>query len=86
MEANSSHPSFVLSLIPLLIVSVVMAIVAHFLAKDKGRNVNLWTILGVIPVINFFFIWYFVGATNLRLEKKVDQLLDSLRKGSAPSI
>ncbi|MBB5205110.1 hypothetical protein HNQ51_002429 [Inhella inkyongensis] len=52
-----------------------LGIVSHLLAKDKGRNVSLWTILGLIPLVNYFCILYFMGASNLRLEKKVDYLL-----------
>lgn len=32
-------------------------------------------------MVNFMLVWYFVGATNLRLEKKVDELLEALKKG-----
>eukprot|EP01034_Spumella_vulgaris_P035475 gene35475-43740_t len=30
-----------------------MAIPAHLLAKEKGRNVTKWTILALIPLVNF---------------------------------
>ena len=62
------------------IVLLIFGIVAHMLAKEKGRNVMLWTILGFIPVVNIFCMWFFVGAANLRLEKKIDQLLESVQK------
>jgi hypothetical protein len=65
-----------LQFIPLVVLSMALGIVAYLLARDKGRNVVLWTVLGVIPVVNFFCIWFFVGAANLRLERKVEQLLD----------
>ncbi len=74
-----NQPSLLVSFLPLLLVSVALAFVAHFLAKDKGRNVGLWTVLGAIPVVNMFCLWYFIGAANLRLEQKVDKLL-----GAAP--
>jgi uncharacterized membrane protein (GlpM family) len=70
-------------LIPLALMSVASAIVAYHLAKDKGRNVVLWTILGIIPFINFLFILYFVGASNLRMEKKIDSLMEALKEISA---
>ena len=62
-------------LIPLLLLSVTLGITAYLLAKEKGRNVVLWTVLGSIPVVNFFCISFFIGAANLRLERKIDQLL-----------
>ena len=64
-----------MSLLPLLFMAVIFGVVAHMLAKEKGRNVVLWTVLGIIPIVNIFCIWFFVGAANLRLEKKIDQLL-----------
>lgn len=51
-----------------------MAVSAHFLAKEKGRNVTKWTILALIPVVNFACIWFFIGASNLKLERKIDDL------------
>lgn len=68
-------------LVPLLFLSILVAPLAYLLAKQKGRNVVAWTILGLIPMVNFMLVWYFVGATNLRLEKKVDELLEALKKG-----
>ena len=73
-----NDPSPLLSLLPLLLMTVCIAIAAHFLAKDKGRNVLKWTVLGAIPIVNLACIWFFVGAANLRLERKVDALLASL--------
>ena len=65
-----------LQFLPLAMLSMAVGITAYLLARDKGRNVILWTVLGVVPVVNFVCIWFFVGAANLRLERKVDQLLD----------
>lgn len=77
---EQSGTNLLVSLIPLLLLSVIFAVVAHFLAKDKGRNVGLWTVLGAIPIVNWLCIWYFIGASNLRMEKKVDDLIQILRK------
>lgn len=48
------------------------------LAKDKGRNVPLWTVLGFIPLVNMVCIAYFIGASNRRVEEKVDTILAQL--------
>lgn len=61
---------------PFLVLSATLGVVAFLLAKEKGRNVVLWTVLGIVPGVNFFCIWFFVGAANLRLERKIDQLLE----------
>jgi len=74
-EGNAS--SFV-SFLPMILLSVVFAVSAHLLAKEKGRNIIKWTILGAIPIVNIFCIWFFVGAANLRLERKVDELAERL--------
>ena len=67
----------VLQFVPLGVLSTALGVVAWLLARDKGRNVVLWTVLGVVPVVNLFSIWFFVGAANLRLERKIDQLLQA---------
>ncbi|NRR34410.1 hypothetical protein HSX11_29995 [Oxalobacteraceae bacterium] len=70
----NSNPSIFISFIPLILMSLLMAIPAHLLAKEKGRNVTKWTILALIPLVNFACIWFFIGASNLKLEKKIDDL------------
>ena len=66
-----------IQLIPFMVMSIPFAIIANLLAREKGRNVTKWTILGLVPVANWFCMTYFVGATNLQLEAKIDQLLRS---------
>lgn len=69
-----------LPFVPLLLLSIGAGLVAYLLAKEKGRNVPLWTVLGLIPVVNFAAMWFFVGATNLRVEQKLDELLGRIPK------
>ena len=71
-----------ISLIPFLAFSFCLAFVGWALAKEKGRNVVLWTILGLVPIVNWFCMLLFIGAANLRLEKKLDEILDTLRQNS----
>ena len=66
---------FIIQLIPMLAFSLGIIPVSYKLAKDKGRNVVLWTILGAIPILNIFCVWFFIGAANHRLERKLDELL-----------
>ena len=66
---------FIIQLVPLLIISTTLSVTGHLLAKEKGRKVALWTILGAIPFVNFSCLPFFVGAANLRLEQKIDELL-----------
>jgi hypothetical protein len=71
------QPNYV-SFIPLLLLSLGISITGFLLAKEKGRNVALWTIVGLIPFINFLAVWFFIGATNLNAERKLDKLLQLL--------
>jgi hypothetical protein len=80
MEACT--PPSPLLFLPLLMASMVMAIIANILARQKGRSVVAWTILGAIPFVNFLLAWYFAGAINLRLEEKLDRIVASLGKAA----
>lgn len=80
MENSIAQPDSLSSLILPIIMSLIYGVTIHYLAKEKGRKVTLWTILGFIPVVNFFLLPFFVGAANLRLEAKIDQLLNATIK------
>jgi len=77
MEDSAIQADPLAGLIVTVFVSFIFGLIAHMLAKEKGRNVTLWTILGFIPAVNIFCIWFFAGATNLWLEEKIDRLLNS---------
>jgi hypothetical protein len=63
---------------PILILSLLFGPISRALAKDKGRNVTLWTILGFIPIAGWFMMPFFIGAANLRLEMKIDAMMKRL--------
>jgi hypothetical protein len=67
-----------LGLLPLIVFSIPTAVIANMLAREKERNVVLWTVLGAIPVVGWFTMWFFIGAANRRLERKLDELLKRL--------
>lgn len=73
--AEPSGGGFV-ALIPMLVMGVFLAFVVHTLAKQKGLEPWKWTILALIPVVNFYIALYVVGVPNLNLERKVDKLLE----------
>jgi hypothetical protein len=66
----------------MLIFSLGIIPVSYKLAREKGRNVVLWTVLGAIPILNVICVWFFIGAANLRLEVKIDELNRRLGAGS----
>lgn len=77
---DNTSASLLISFLPLILMSLLMAIAANVLAREKGRNITKWTILALIPVINFACIWFFIGAANLHTERKLDEILKRLDK------
>ncbi|MCC2959144.1 hypothetical protein LK540_01710 [Massilia sp. IC2-278] len=77
---DAASPNLFISFLPMLLLSLLMAVPANMLARQKGRNVVLWTILALIPLVNFACMWYFVGASNLVLENKIDELMLELKR------
>lgn len=77
------QPSPLMQFLPLLIMSLAFGFVVRRLAKDKGRNVRKWTIWGFIPIVNLMLGSYFMGAANLRAERKLDALLQAQGKDPA---
>ena len=77
-EKNIVNSTSVMRFIMLLLLMLVPAGLSYFIAKDKGRNVGLWTVLGLIPFLNWMCLLYFVSATNLRLEGKLDKVIARL--------
>lgn len=66
--------------LPLALISILIMFICRSLAKEKGKNVTLWTIFGLIPGINIYSLLYLFGASNTILEKKVDKILNLLQK------
>jgi hypothetical protein len=81
---QTHQESSLLSLLPLLLLSLCMGIASYLLAKDKGRNAVKWAILGSIPLVNIPCVWYFVGASNVRVERKIDDLIARLDATGKP--
>jgi hypothetical protein len=77
---QQSPTEVLISFVPLLIISLTVGFVARALAKEKGRNTALWTILGFIPLVNMVCMPFFIGAPNLRIEKKLDEIIEKLNR------
>lgn len=73
-QATQNAPGLI-TFVPFLLFSIPAAAVAFALSRQKGRNVVLWTLLGIIPMVNIFTTWFLVGATNLILDEKIDRIL-----------
>ena len=55
--------SVIAVLLPIIIVSIPIAIGNYFLAKRLNRSVGTWVVLSLIPLLNYLFfvyVWYVV--------------------------
>ena len=77
---ETTPPNTIAQFVPLILLSLALGGTAFVLAKEKGRNVLLWTLLGLIPVLNFFLVWFFVGASNLKHEAKLNEILARMNR------
>jgi hypothetical protein len=70
-----------MSLIFMLLVIILPAIIiCRRLAKEKGKNITTYTILAIIPAVNYFALLYLIGASNTMLEEKIDTILSFMKK------
>ncbi len=76
--ANPGDASAFGAFIPLIIMMIPIIFICYFLAKDKGKNTVKYTILGCIPLANYFALIYLVGTPNIILEEKIDRILSLL--------
>lgn len=65
--------------LPLVIISILLMFICRSLAKEKGKNVTLWTIFGLIPGINIYSLLYLFGASSTILEGKIDKILAQMK-------
>ena len=83
IERSSMQQSAVellISFVPLLLMSLMFGFIARALAKEKGRDTTLWTILGFIPLVNMICMPFFIGASNFKIEKKLDEIMERLNR------
>ena len=61
----------------------MIAGICYATAKQKGRNAIVPALLCLIPFLNIFVLLYIALASNLHVEKKLDDILAALK--STPS-
>jgi hypothetical protein len=59
--------------LPYLVISILIAIGAYHVAGRMGRSKALWTILMIIPVVNFFFSIYAFFAVLLYILDRLNE-------------
>lgn len=72
-----------LSLVPLLVMMVPLAIGFTFVAGRIGRNQVLWAIMSLIPFVNYFFWMYAWFVIVLYIIDKLKAIGE--RVGAAPA-
>lgn len=80
MEQTLNHPSPFVAFLPLVLLMIPMIFVIRQLAKEKGKNITLWTVLACIPFVNFIILPYIVGTPSKKIEDKMDKLIELLNK------
>lgn len=60
--------------IPLLIVSLFIGIFMAVVASKVDRSPVLWFVLGVIPLVNMFFIWIATWSVIIEVYRKLKAL------------
>lgn len=68
------------SFLPLIVIMIPMVFIINRLAKEKGKNIILWTILACIPLVNMVIIPYIVGTPSKIQEDKLNKILDLLKE------
>jgi hypothetical protein len=63
-----------LSLLPLMLMQAIYAIFIVLIAKRTNKNVWLYAILSIVPVLGMFFFLYVIASTFLRLLDSVNAL------------
>ncbi|AAN54101.1 hypothetical protein HRJ35_07380 [Shewanella oneidensis MR-1] len=53
------------------IISIGISIVCFLLAKDKRRNTVIAVVTGLVPILNYFALAYYVGITKLDVTEEI---------------
>jgi len=72
-----SLPPFILSLLPLMIVTLPLLVLISFIAKRKGVNIVLAIILGLIPMVNMLFALWLASKTDLDILRRLKGIEDT---------
>ena len=82
METSNTGILLFTQILMYILISIPVAVTCYLLAKEKkGTNVMMWIVLGILPIVNFFFaLPYLIGTRNMVLEAKIQRLLQILEK------
>lgn len=66
--------SMIMSLLPFLILSIPLAVCGYKLAPRLGKSGPLWAVLCLIPLFNFFFLYYMGYCVAVRVLDRLDAI------------
>ena len=75
MSTDPAATSLLIAFLPLILMTIPIAIICYVAAKEKGLNPRLYGSLGVIPLVNSVVAFYLVVTPDRVLHDKVDRLL-----------
>ena len=81
---ENQGPAGYAAFIPLIIAMIPLIFICRQLAKEKGKNALKYTILGCIPLVNYYALIYLVGTPNRMVEEKLDRVLAMIDKTNRP--
>jgi hypothetical protein len=70
--ASGSNP--LLQLVPMLVISVIYGAIAISIGRRKVRNLALWTILCIIPFVNFFAVLFLISKTDIKVLNEITNI------------
>lgn len=71
---QTEEPSFLVSLIPLLLIAAVVVIFAYLIARRKRVNVWLWVFLAFLPFVNYFALLLLASKPDRDILERLEAL------------
>ena len=66
------------SFLPLIIMTISIVIFNIFLSKRKGKNLVLYGIVSLIPLVGFYLAIYLASLTDKSVSDKIDKIIKML--------
>jgi hypothetical protein len=79
MNQDTTQPSFLLSILPLLFVGIIFAAIVFWLAPRKGQS-QLWALAVFVPCIGPLVIIYLLSLTDKKLLDEIAELKSRIDK------
>jgi hypothetical protein len=74
-----------ISLLPLAVITIPLAIGNFFLSKRLGRSAAVWLVLSIIPGVNIVFMYYVIYTVVFEILDRLEVLREPPRIKAAQS-